>query len=182
MVEFEQTPLDVEPKQELDAEVHISYLLHLANANLRAWDQSYIFQDGHHVVRKFPKFRDTEIELGKKLGRGAFCEVFEISHVKLLPEVQTKKVDIKEDSSDLPAVELVRETSLTDVDGEEEVNYNASTAREYIATHFIRDGHARYAIKKLRCDKSELKQTRALVDLVNEIKLLSVIWHPHIGM
>ena len=181
MVEFEQTPLDVEPKQELDAEVHISYLLHLANANLRAWDQSYIFQDGHHVERKLPKFRDTEIELGKKLGRGAFCEVFEISNVKLLPEVQTEEQDVEEDSADLPAVELVRETSLTDVDGEEEVHYKASTAREYIAKHCLHDGQARYAIKKLRSDKSEVERTQAMVDLVNEIKLLSVIWHPHIG-
>ena len=55
--------------------------------------------------------------------------------------------------------------------------------RQFMSTHFLRDGHARYAIKRLSrglMKTSEDLFLAGIVDLAMEAKYLAVIQHPHI--
>jgi len=55
-----------------------------------------------------------------------------------------------------------------------------SEARSHMANNYLRDGDARYAIKKLRDDLSDADKSKGILDLALEAKFLSVIDHPHI--
>merc|ERR1719469_1623108 len=57
---------------------------------------------------------------------------------------------------------------------------NNSESRSHMANNFLRDGDARYAIKKLRKDLSEKDILKGICDLALEAKFLAVIDHPHI--
>jgi len=55
-----------------------------------------------------------------------------------------------------------------------------SDARSHMSMNFLRDGDARYAIKKLRKDLDEAETIKGIVDLALEAKFLAVTDHPHI--
>ena len=164
-------------------------LLKKADEIVKAWDQAYIFQAGHHEEREFPKFGKEEITVGKRLGRGGFCDVLEVS--KIVLQSKNFEKDVKEgtdinpaetdDHQDEPFVVEIDLPTPTTTRDENEIHYEVTKARDYMSTHFLRQGDARYAIKRLRTDRSELEQIRAMIDLAVEIKLFSVIWHPNIG-
>ena len=53
-------------------------------------------------------------------------------------------------------------------------------ARVFLAENTLRDGHARYAIKRLKPDLSEKDRKDAVMDMAIEAKFLAVISHPNI--
>ena len=53
-------------------------------------------------------------------------------------------------------------------------------SRRYLSNNCLRDGDARYAIKKVRTDLDSEDFCRGIRDLALEAKFLSVIDHPHI--
>ena len=57
---------------------------------------------------------------------------------------------------------------------------NPDEARAFMAKHALRDGNARYAIKRLKPDLSEKDKEAAVMDLAIEAKFLAVISHPNI--
>lgn len=62
----------------------------------------------------------------------------------------------------------------------EEKHYDVRHARTQMSKHARRSGDARYAIKRLHRDLSDLERARGMIDLAIEAKFLSVIWHPNI--
>ena len=53
-------------------------------------------------------------------------------------------------------------------------------SRLHMANNYLRDGDARYAIKKLRKDIDQEDTIKGIYDLALEAKFLAVIDHPHI--
>ena len=71
--------------------------------------------------------------------------------------------------------------------GQDADNHNSSSlptnpdeARVFMAHNTLRDGHARYAIKKLKPDLSDKDKKYAVMDMAIESKFLAVISHPNI--
>lgn len=60
-------------------------------------------------------------------------------------------------------------------------HYDIRSARSQMAENVRRNGEARYAIKRLHRDLSDLERVRGMIDLAIEVKFLSVLWHPNIG-
>jgi serine/threonine protein kinase len=95
--------------------------------------------------------------VGKYLGHGGFCTVTELQATKL-------KDGGKND---------------------EEPEAGARTQnRSYIAANYLRNGEARYAIKKLTKDLYQARPEQTfisgVIDIMIEVKYLSVISHPNI--
>jgi len=62
------------------------------------------------------------------------------------------------------------------------VHYEIHKARHVMERRCVRNGVARYALKKLHTSNlSELERARGKVDLAVEAKYLSVVWHPNIS-
>lgn len=57
---------------------------------------------------------------------------------------------------------------------------NPDEARVFMAHNTLRDGHARYAMKKLKPDLSDKDKKYAVMDMAIEAKFLAVISHPNI--
>ncbi len=99
----------------------------------------------------------TETKLGKLLGTGSFCSVYEVNKLNLTSE----------------------EASLLEERQAEMENHHR---REFMSMACIRNGEARYAVKRLS-EKSladeELFQ-KAVADLATEARFLAVIQHPNI--
>ena len=170
--------MEKEKAQKAETE-RLKELLQRANGILKELDESYIFQAGHHEEHEFPKFQQKEIKLAKQLGRGGFCDVFEVGAIDLQPNDENKNKVVNKEVMDINDPPIVNAGSQ--MHGEDETHYEVTTAREYMATHCIREGDARYAIKIIRRDISEFEQHRAMIDLAIEIKLFTVLWHPNIG-
>ena len=71
--------------------------------------------------------------------------------------------------------------------GQDADNHNSSSlptnpdeARVFMAKYNLRDGHPRYAIKKLKPDLSDKDRKYAVMDMAIEAKFLAVISHPNI--
>ena len=60
-------------------------------------------------------------------------------------------------------------------------HYDIQTARQHMAEHARRNGDARYAVKRLHRDLSELEMARGKIDLAIEAKFLSALWHSNIS-
>lgn len=110
-----------------------------------------------------PRFDMSEIRAGPILGRGGFCDVSEVLAITLLELGQEEKKDRMEESS--------VHNEFTD-----------RHTREFIASHVIRDGDARYAMKELSSKtKADGKRfVQGTVDLALEAKFLAVLEHPNI--
>jgi len=102
--------------------------------------------------KNVPCFDFSELVLGKVLGRGGFCVVNEISRINLLNGASSNG-----DPNDM-------------------------ASRSFISSHVIRDGDARYAIKKLSKDviNDKHRYVQGTVDLAIEARFLAVISHPNI--
>lgn len=96
---------------------------------------------------------DIQIRVGRVLGRGGFCVVCEVSGFDL---------DLENES-----------------EGDEHEGYNA---RRDLADRCLRNGEARYAIKRLQEDvrKDDHTFRSGIVDLAMEAKFLTVLEHPHV--
>ncbi|KAL7567965.1 hypothetical protein ACA910_019674 [Epithemia clementina (nom. ined.)] len=64
--------------------------------------------------------------------------------------------------------------------GHDDSHYDIKIARQHMAEHVRRNGEARYAVKRLHRDLSDLERARGMIDLAIEAKYLSVVWHPNI--
>lgn len=106
--------------------------------------------------QKIPRLSPSEIVIGKYLGHGGFCTVTDLQATKL------KKDNPKNDE---------------EVEG---ITQN----RSYIAKNYLRNGEARYAIKKLTSnlyeDRPEQTFISGVIDIMIEVKYLAVIRHPNI--
>lgn len=109
--------------------------------------------------KNFPRIQDTEIQLGKVLGRGGFCVVNEISD--FTPS----------------ATFLEEEVAKFDLDLKSQIAH-----REDVMSRCIRNGEARYALKKLSSKTLEDEELagKGIVDLALEAKFLAVLSHRNI--
>lgn len=62
----------------------------------------------------------------------------------------------------------------------DDCHYNMLTARQHMTEHARRNGDARYAVKRLHRDLSDLELARGMIDMAIEAKILSAVWHPNI--
>jgi hypothetical protein len=152
-------------------------LMDTADDALAAIDASD-FSKEHSVKRDYPLFAASEIATGDVLGVGSFGVVFEVDEIILEGQ--------KDEETSQPgqvAAGLDKAASSDGANkGENVEHYEVSTARAFMAANFKRNGvDARYALKILRHDHSELQRARGMIDLAIETKLLSRLWHPNIG-
>mmetsp|Transcript_24746 Transcript_24746/g.30442 ORF Transcript_24746/g.30442 Transcript_24746/m.30442 type:complete len:414 (-) Transcript_24746:106-1347(-) len=128
-----------------------------------------------------PRFHPNEIMKGSFLGKGGYCTVTDLKVVNLKSSDSEEK---KSESSNNNVISFDSESrsegemiNTTDLGG-------FLQSREFIATQYIRDGKARYAIKKLTPGLYEAGDAHhfvaGVIDLAMEVKFLSVIQHPHI--
>lgn len=126
--------------------------------------------------KRIPKFKTSELTIGRVLGRGGFCVVSEITKVTLRDssrQASTKSGKQKRRSSN----------NLEDLEEEEYQITNIVQDRKFMEQHCIRGGKdARYAIKKLSddCMKDPSLFVNGIVDLAIEARFLAVIRHPNI--
>lgn len=141
-------------------------ILDAAEETLRSVDHSHVFMTNES--REFPLFESSEIVFGALLGKGGFSSVHEVDQVVLLETLPEGAIDQPD-------------KSLPKSNTEHFNHYDVVTARDFMSKHCIRNGSARYAIKKLKEDLGEVDRARGAVDLAIEIKFLTTIWHPNIS-
>jgi len=121
-----------------------------------------------------PRFKTSELDLGKVLGRGGFCIVNEIRAFKLEANSSLDKKS--------------RDDDLIDEEEDEfgELRYDGGVLvqdRKFMSRRCLRQGkHARYAIKTLseECLKDPERFVGGVIDLAVESRFLAVIRHPNI--
>jgi len=166
-------------------------LLARADKILGNVDESYIISHRGHKQRLMPVFRPEEISLGKVLGTGGFGIVNEILKFTLDPDEEAEQRDkqaqndlLKNGSSGL-ANHADRVSNVISTPEEmannDHVHYDVRKARHWMEKRCQRKGVARYALKRLHGDLSELERARGIIDLAVEAKYLSVVWHPNIS-
>lgn len=62
----------------------------------------------------------------------------------------------------------------------DEGHYQVDTAKRLMSKRCFRRGHARYAIKRLDPNLSEVDRVRGMIDMAIEAKFLKVLWHPNL--
>jgi len=72
---------------------------------------------------------------------------------------------------------VVRTGGMNDHD---DCHYQIDSARQHMVEHVRRNGDARYAVKRLHRDLSDLERARGMIDMAIEAKFLSALWHPNI--
>lgn len=109
------------------------------------------------AVAAVPTFDLSEIEIGQELGKGGYCQVFEVKQVHV-PGGTTPQEHDDDDDDD---------RRLQD--------------RHFIATRYRRNKESRYAIKTLIKDiQDPTRFLGGVMDLATEVRFLSVIKHPNI--
>ena len=111
----------------------------------------------------------SELQLGRILGRGSFCVVNEIVAASLVINDTDKHLDF--DSNE----EKKTETNAQQCRGDD-------LDRQFIADKCMRNGHARYCLKKLSDDinKDPTRYDLGIDGLILEMKILAMLKHPHI--
>lgn len=103
--------------------------------------------------RPLPTFGPEELEVGGILGMGGFCVVREVNRINLDPNLNHL----------------------------EPAEHSETESREFMSKNTLRDGHARYAIKRLKSKFEDNKhRTRGMMDLAIEAEYLSHLNHPNI--
>lgn len=181
-------------------------LLQRASRILKEVDEAYIIKQRGHHQRAMPAFRPEELSLGKTLGTGGFGIVSEILKFTLDPDEPPKEHPCTSDAeggdpstSDNPQQPNNLNESLNNsddripgsyvevVDKPEElsmndhVHYDVKKARHFMAHRCMRNGKARYAIKRLHGNLTPVEKVRGMIDLVVEAKYLATVWHPNIS-
>lgn len=141
----------------------------------------------------------AEVLLGSKLGEGDFGVVLEVmnlvetgptktgsSNVALMEEINATSAKANQEARD----ERKRSESETNsqsaaADPSSEPRKSRKTisshdSRSYLTHHCMHEGHARFAVKRLRDTLSEEVRRAAVLDLASEAKFLSSIKHTNI--
>ncbi|KAL7456850.1 hypothetical protein ACHAWC_008330 [Mediolabrus comicus] len=124
--------------------------------------------------KDMPRFKRSELKLGRVLGRGGFCTVSEITSLNL---EQNSPLDI-----------AVKNMQAADEEEDEfgELRYDSHGLiqdRQFLARRCLRKGkHARYAIKTLsdECLADPERFVGGIIDLATESRFLSVVRHANI--
>lgn len=115
--------------------------------------------------KAIPRFHPSEIQMGDYLGSGGFCKVTEV-----------KKVTLNKESED--------EVAAKEAEGARHEAFVVTQDKSYISQHHIRNGQARYAVKKLKSDIYAQGDPQhfvsGVIDLAMEVQYLAVLQHPHI--
>ena len=179
--------------------------LEKGQAQLQSLVSSHFFRNTR--ARDLPTFDSSEIGVGPRLGVGGFGVVCEVQHIKLDSgcdggDVQDDDergqsagagggsggggTSMEEDAHrDADAILIETDLdSLADLNVADEHDYhynlNPTAARAFMAKHSLRDGDARYAIKRLKPDLSDKEKLAGAKDLAIEAKFLAVVSHPNI--
>lgn len=164
-------------------------ILARADRVLTTVDESFIVRVRNNAQRSMPNFRPEEISLGPELGRGGFGVVNEISKFTLddrneMLNVETEETAAPDDSQDnnnatrSAVICIDEESGLTEGS---HVHYDVRKARYLMTKMCQRRGNARYALKRLHSQLTDLERARGMVDLAVEAKYLSIVWHPNIS-
>jgi len=165
-------------------------LLARAERILANVDESYIITHQGHKQRLVPVFRPEEISLGKTLGKGGFGIVNEIIKFTLDADEEAEQHEKAHQkfllhSNSINGNHAGRVSTVIDTPEEmtnnDHVHYDIGKARYWMEKRCLRKGVARYALKRLHGDLSELEQARGMIDLAVEAKYLTVVWHPNIS-
>jgi len=121
-----------------------------------------------------PRFKRSELGLGRVLGRGGFCIVNEVKIFNL--------------EANSPLDQKVEDTQVHDEEEDEygELRYDGGVLvqdRNFMVRRCLRQGqHARYAIKTLseECLTDPERFVGGVIDLAVESRFLAVIRHPNI--
>ena len=147
-------------------------------------------------ARDLPTFDASEIRVGPRLGVGGFGVVCEVQHIGVQDDGERGQsagtggggggTSMEEDlHRDADAIVIETDLdSLADLKATDEHDYhynlNPTAARAFMAKHSIRDGDARFAIKRLKPDLSDKEKLAGAKDLAIEAKFLAVVSHPNI--
>lgn len=122
--------------------------------------------------KRIPKFDQSELTIGKVLGRGGFCVVSEVVRIKL------------RDVAGKPQASGVGSERSEDFGFDDEHRiHNITQDRGFMQTYCVRQGKdCRYAIKCVQDSSRNDAQTfiNAVVDLAVESRFLAVVRHPNI--
>lgn len=167
-------------KTEKDHEDATQKLLNEADDLLREVDESYLLTQ--KTVRSYPVFDRIEVRLGALLGQGGFCKVFEVESFTLKEDkIPVEKEEGKRGSAVKFSVsEDKAEHPPAEGKSKDDAHYEVAEARNHMNLYARRNGDARYAVKRLHRDLTDLERARGMVDLAIEAKYLSVLWHPNI--
>lgn len=125
--------------------------------------------------KSLPTFQKKELNLGQVIGQGEFGVVFEI-----------KGFDIPSEEFVALPTEMARQTTtnvyIQDLDSSEfPTSLNNEQSRIFMQDHALRDGVARFAVKKARQEGfDDVKKETAAVDLAVEAKFLACLSHSNI--
>jgi len=140
---------------------------------------------------KIPKFDISEIALGRILGQGAFCYVNEVNAVMLKEEVpmesgiESRGFIFDVDGKAKKNAMKKKPKDYIEQDPHENINTSRRGIiqnRDFISSRCIRNGDARYAIKRLKEDilLDHDISVKGVVDLVLEMRILANVYHPNI--
>jgi hypothetical protein len=162
-------------KKENTVEEQIKDLRNNADSILADLDDAHIFR--FQKCKEFPSFDHAEIDSGPLLGKGGFSDVFEALNIMLTPDandaVATKALVGEDDIGEEEIFQQFGDGGGGGAADAEEDHYDFDTARSHMSKRCLRFGSARYAIKRLRGDLSELDRVRGMIDLAIEIQFFS---------
>jgi len=130
---------------------NVPYLLAEAEKHVKELSaKSHIFDEERE--NSFPRLRGSELDVGRVLGRGGFCEVKEISGIKLGLPLPKPRCEKEEDD------------------------------RAFLASRCLRNLDARYAIKTLgpHTRDDAILYMKGAIDLATEARFLAVMENPNI--
>jgi len=162
-------------------------LLEKSDKILASVDESYIISHRGHKQRLMPVFRPEEISLGKTLGSGGFGVVNEIIKFTLDPEEESEQKEyqrqklINGTSPNHPGRVSTVISTPEELSQTNHVHYDVRQARHWMTKRCLRKGVARYALKRLHGELTDVEKARGMIDLAVEAKYLSVVWHPNIS-
>jgi hypothetical protein len=176
-------PTAKKKKEKASVEEQIKDLKNGADRILTDLDMAPVFK--HQKCKEFPSFDHAEIHSGPLLGQGGFSNVFEVSNIRVttLDDASNHNAVVTPASGDNDDNIGGDDVDDADVDADnddDEFHYELHTAQSHMSKRCIRFGSARYAVKRLRDDLSDLDRVRGMIDLAIEIKFFRVIWHPNI--
>jgi serine/threonine protein kinase len=138
-------------------------------------------------ARKYPLFDPSELVLGPKLGLGGFGIVLEVEeivlHLKSLAaaSIESTTEDENDEFYDEFDPAVLDHTDFADV--MQARSFMESNVRRKQVTRLHGqevEGAARYALKRLRSDLTDVLRARGAIDLAMEAKFLARLSHPNI--